>query len=694
MGFASPQHHRSAAPIALLALVTYLFFAGEAGAQAAPDVTRLSAEPDRIVVTVGTSTPFRVQAYDSQGREVEAPVRYAFPRVAVWVADGEVHGATAGEYEIVATAVVPPDYQGDPPSVRLHVTVRWPTISAVEITQADEGALYAGTTIRHSATARHGDGLIRPEPDIRWSTSDAAVATVDRFGYVTAHRSGSVSINAEAEGVPGTVRHTVRGLAKDARSGLRGPANARTGDVVVISSEIVGGGRRLADVPITWSYTVLPMRDDPHPRVAGRGTAAESRGAAAQVVNGRFVADLPGRYTVLAQAANLQARHNIEVVDRNVVQQLTVVGHARTTHVRSSDHHIFEGRDGRYYAIVGTWVANGGAYIWDVTDPANMFLTDSIMVDARTINDVKVSPDARYAVITREGASNRVNGAIILDLANPAHPVIATNYTDGLTGGVHNSWPTEDYLYVLSGGEKYLILDMKDIYNPRYVGEYNHPNSRIHDVIVHNGIAYSSEWNSGVVVVDVGNGGWGGSPENPVFITNYVTPGGATHTVWPYHQESTGRLLLFVTDEIMNRPGKSLPGGFDRFQYDPETGEGGRPPATSGYVHILDATNLENIHKIARFRVPEHGTHNPWVENDILYQAYFEGGVRVVDVSGELMGDLYSQGREIAAFKTNDPEGWIPNAPFVWSVTPYKGYIFASDGHSGLWALKLEPRKD
>jgi hypothetical protein len=160
--------------------------------------------------------------------------------------------------------------------------------------------------------------------------------------------------------------------------------------------------------------------------------------------------------------------------------------------------------------------------------------TDSIQVDARTVNDVKVSPDGRYAVMTREGASDRVNGLVILDLADPAHPVIAAEHSENLTGGVHNTWPENDYLYALSGGEKYVIVDVSDIYNPVNVGEYNHPNSRIHDVMVHDGIAFSAEWNNGIVVVDVGNGRWGGSPDNPVFITNYPTPGGRTHTVLPY----------------------------------------------------------------------------------------------------------------------------------------------------------------
>ena len=87
--------------------------------------------------------------------------------------------------------------------------------------------------------------------------------------------------------------------------------------------------------------------------------------------------------------------------------------------------------------------------------------------------------------------------------------------------------------------------------------------------------------------------------------------------------------------------------------------------------------------------MPEAGTHNIWVEDDILYVGYYAGGLRVVDVSGELMGDLYRQGREIAYFKSLDPEGFVPNAPLVWGAQPYKGNIFFVDGHSGLWAVRL-----
>jgi len=302
---------------------------------------------------------------------------------------------------------------------------------------------------------------------------------------------------------------------------------------------------------------------------------------------------------------------------------------------------------------------------------------------------VKVSPDGRYAALSREGNSTRANGPVLIDLADPTNPTIAGYVEDArITGGVHNMFATDDYLFALAGGDKYMIFDVRDIYQPRYVSEYNHPDSRIHDVWVYDGIAYSSEWGTGVVVVDVGNGRWGGTIENPVFVNNVPYPVGRTHAAFPYYQESTGKVYLFLGDEIMARGGAAWAGtGLNRIPQ-----QGGTPSVTDGYIHIIDFTDPENPKDVARYHVPEFGTHNLWVEDDVLYVAYYEGGVRAVDVSGELMGNLATQGREVAVFKAFDPSGYVANAPMAWGPQPHKGNLFFSDFNSGLWSIRIQPR--
>ncbi len=669
--------------LALLALALPL----QGQEDAAARVARLEAQPGGdISLMVGQSQPFQIIALDAAGEAVDVSVTVSAPRGALQVRRGQITALQAGTFEVVAVHSFGPDSGRAPLQLRVSVTVAWPAIERVEIS-ADRGRLYEGTTLRHSARAYHRDGSERPHAQIEWSTSDASVATVDRFGVVTAHGSGHVTVNAAAEGA-GTSRQfdvvPFPGVSIELEGG---PDEARTGDVVSYTAVVRDAdGRPVGDAPIEWSHAYLPPVDVKAPPAAG------------QIDAGKFVADLAGVFTIRASAGPLSARHTLDVTPRDAVRELEVVGHALQNTMRTTDFWVFEGVNGRDYVITGSKLANGHAYVFDVTDPGNPVKTDSIQVDARAVNDVKVSPDGRYATMTREGASNRQNGVVILDLADPAHPVIASEYKDhGLTGGVHNAFPTNTHVFALSNGDKYVILDVADLYNPTFAGEYDHPDSRLHDVWVHEGLAYSAEWDTGIVVVDVGDGRWGGSIENPKLVSTLRLTG-STHAVFPYVSQSTGKLYVFAGDERMNRAGLAWAGyprsmGSYADQYDPETGVGGIPLTTRGYIQVVDFSDPEHPEMVARYEVSEFGTHNIWVENDILYQAYYEGGFRAVDVSGELMGNLYTQDREVAVFKPATPAGYTPNATMVWSAMPFKGHVWFSDTNSGIWSVKMLPKE-
>jgi len=192
--------------------------------------------------------------------------------------------------------------------------------------------------------------------------------------------------------------------------------------------------------------------------------------------------------------------------------------------------------------------------------------------------------------------------------------------------------------------------------------------------------------------VDVGNGRWGGTIEEPVFVTNVPYPVGRTHAAFPYYQESTGKVYLFLGDEILTRRGNAFEGYGGNAAFDPETGQGGVQSPTDGYIHIIDFTDPMNPKDVARYHVPEFGTHNLWVEDDMLYVAYYEGGLRMVDVSGKLKGNLAEQGREVAVFKAFDPSGYMANQPQAWGPQPHKGHIFLADFNSGLWTIRLSPK--
>ncbi len=636
-------------------------------------VARLVAEPARVTIRAGESQAFKVTAYDAAGKVIpDAVVRVGGPRQAVAFTGGQVRAFRAGSYTATATAA---GAGGQPITLDIPVIVSWPALSKIEIT-ADSGALYTGVALGHRARGLHADGSERFGMTSTWRSSADDVASVDRFGTVTAIKPGSVTITAEAEGV--TASKAYRIAANPVASiaiGIKDDV-IRTGDVVRLNATARNAaGAPVTDAQIIWSYSYLP--DDTTVAPGGPGI----------IDWGRFTANAPGRFTLMASSGNTIARKVIEVKPRDVVRRITVTGRGPVTTTATSDLWPWKGLDGRDYCLVGTWGGDGYALIFDITDMDNIVKTDSIKIDARTINDVTVSPDGRYGALSREGASNRINGVVILDLANPAHPKIASTFDQELTGGVHNMFATNDHLFAISGGQKYVIIDVKDITKPKYVSEYQHPNARIHDLWVNDGIAYSAQGGIGAVIVDVGNGKYGGTIEKPKLIN--VFPINSGHEIYPYFQKATGRTYLFLGDEEMNREGRVWEGT----NYRSTLGSAGGIAQTSGgYVHIVDATDPMNMRKVGRYHLEDYGAHDIIVEDDVLYQAYYDGGVRIVDVSGELMGNIAEQRREIAVFKPMDPKAFTANAPFVMNAMPWKGRVLFTDFNSGLWAAKLEPK--
>ncbi|HKK94350.1 MAG TPA: hypothetical protein VJ925_13025, partial [Longimicrobiales bacterium] len=512
-----------------------LLFAVAASSVTAQEPARLIATPADVTLAVGESIELDVTAAAADGSLIDdAVVTVAAPRGALAYQNGTLSAISVGEHEVIAT--LSRGANTDPLTLRIPVTVTWPAITRIVVTPLDADVrLYTGTQRFYRATALHADGTERPDPDLTWTVTDPAVATVNDFGHVRGVGAGTTSLEVRAGDAVTTARLTVDDLPEGALVLDERPHDGpiRTGDVLTFDALYRADGSVLGDVPVVWTAT----------RVAEPFEYAGAP-AGAQVRGGRFVADVPGTYQVMAAVGSHTVDKVFEVEPRDVVEEVEVTGHAPNAGYRVTDLWIFEGVDGRDYAMTGSKVADGHAYFYDVTDPGNIVKYDSIQVNGRTVNDVKVSPDGRYGVISREGASDRRNGIVIVDLADPRSPTIASIYDEGLTGGVHNIFATDDHLFALSAGDKYVILDVTDIYEPTFVSEYDHPDSRLHDVWVHDGIAYSSEWGNGVVVVDVGNGRWGGTIENPVFVTNYVLPTGRTHAAFPYYSESADKVYI------------------------------------------------------------------------------------------------------------------------------------------------------
>lgn len=647
--------------VIMCALVLVLSFRSHAQAQQSN--FKIQIEPENPEMNVGQQLQLKATVVDSLGNiQPDSVIFFSRNSRAVSVSSGGILQANEpGDVQIIAYK--PPQGENARVVHRFQVKVPFPPLEKITFSDMPD-KIYAGTTFPLSLQVFDVSGFERKDITVESvETSDADVADITALGYVRAKSPGNFTITASYKDVKQTWQGTVEENPVEAIELSSEKIRARTGDVINFTAVSQDKeGNVVEDAPVTFTFTALSVEE------TGAGSSALIKN------DGRFVANNPGTYVIIAKNGGTVAQQIVEISQRNVQRDIEVVGHGRVSEVNTSDLWIWEGVDGRDYAVTGTWGANGEAYFWDVNDPENMSIIDTVTVDARTVNDVKVSEDGRIAVITREGASDRKNGLVILDVTNPAEVEIISRFDDGLTGGVHNVFIYEDHIYAINNGRRYDIINIEDPANPYRVSrfELDTLGHSVHDVWVVDGIAYSSNWDDGVVAVDVGSdmsgelGGAGGSPENPKMLGSYTYPSGWNHAAFPFKSESTGDFYIVAGDE-------AFPGG---------------EPA--GWIHFFKLNSWGDSEEVARYEVPEAGTHNFWIENDTLYIAYYQGGLRVVDISGELLGDLYEQGREIARYLPKDPSGFQANAPMAWGPQPYKGYIFVSDMNSGLWALKLK----
>ena len=574
---------------------------------------------------------------------------------------GEIKANKPGLHEVVAVC-----YGKDRKRVSktYQVNVKYPKVKEIKIS-LNTDKVYTGTYLPISYEVIDEMGFVRDNVNFSLKSSNN-ILSIDPINNIKAIEEGSTTLEASFEGISGILEIDVieNPVAKiDLTSNLN---QLRTGDVVQFKAKAYDKkGRLVTDVPFEYSF---------------KGKSFDVSNSASGLIDndGRFVADVAGNYLVTVSVGNVTNSQALNIYERNIKRDVVKVGTGLVNDKHTSDFWVFEGVDGRDYAVTGTWGADGTSYFWDVTDPANILKIDSVQVDARTVNDVKVSEDGKICIISREGASNRKNGIIIIDVSNPYDVKIIAEYTKNLTGGVHNLFIYQNHVYALSAGRKYYILNIEDPKNPEEVGmfELGKEGQAIHDVWIEDGIAYSSNWRDGVYLVDVGNGIAGGSPSNPVAFGNYSYASGAHHATYPFKSKSTGKFYTVLGDEI-------FPKGIDV----------NSPNETAGFLHFVDFSDVDNPKEVARYELPGHGSHNYWIEDDILYVAMYSGGIRIVDISGDLMGDLFKQGREIGYILPGNKDGFIPFATMAWGAQLYKGYVFYSDWNSGIGSAKVMPVK-
>ncbi|MEZ4359088.1 MAG: hypothetical protein R3B48_02835 [Kofleriaceae bacterium] len=302
-----------------------------------------------------------------------------------------------------------------------------------------------------------------------------------------------------------------------------------------------------------------------------------------------------------------------------------------------------------------------GLRIVDVTDPAAMRPLGHVGVefpDREIYNDVKVvdgPAGRRYALM----ASN-VSGAVVIDVTDPAAPVLVGHFGGDIDGG-----PSNVHTLAVDGGRAYLantssglvIYDITDPRAPTPLGRFSHPSGRgyLHDLHVVGDLATLNWWDAGMAIVDVS------APATPRLVGTFEDYGQVTsHSSWILQLGS--RKIALHGDE----------------QY------GAR-------LHVVDVT--EGSPTFAR-SLGSWGTrdevsiHNVMALGDLAIIAYYQDGVRVVDVSNPAAPAL------VAWFNTwRGPEtdgGSFFDAVVGVDVDAATRTVYVADIRRGLLALRLE----
>ncbi|MCU4752800.1 hypothetical protein OB919_12575 [Halobacteria archaeon AArc-curdl1] len=318
------------------------------------------------------------------------------------------------------------------------------------------------------------------------------------------------------------------------------------------------------------------------------------------------------------------------------------------------------------------------------------------------ILDVKVSEERLVVPGPANPAPNQFNGFVCYDVSDPANPVqlgepYETDYH------IHNCFLEGERLYLVANdleGNPLTILDVggdepEEIgrwslldYEPGW-GEVDPFLYYLHDVYVHDGIAYLAYWNAGTYLLDVSD------PADPEYISHVA--------------ETTLEEQREIPDGSVNDYYIGLPGN-DHYSAVDETGtimavgreawETGAPEADRpGGIDIYDVSDPSEPTKTASIEPPEtpdatYGSgkwttaHNFELRDGWLYASWYRGGVTIHDLA------VLEEPEEITAWR--DPSVaafWTarvaqPGETFVASSTPI---IPTANTEGALYVFPSEP---
>lgn len=404
--------------------------------------------------------------------------------------------------------------------------------------------------------------------------------------------------------------------------------------------------------------------------------------------------------------------------------------HDLAFHMKQLDHHPLGGNvaksSGAHVVdIRGDWLfvgaygleadVTGGVYIFNIEDPEHPQFTGHFPMVGAVGGDrsMEATADADWVVLGTEAinCANHVNpflpGLYLIDASDKTRPIISdyipTPNPDapGATGihsvGVHNV-DGQDYAVVLGLSENILRIN-KEAGKFEAVGHVSisHDLAFANDPLLEKPILYVANVKD-LQIYDFSD------PANLEHLGAWTPPDNKNHYVHAVSMDLVeGRRILALESENW----QDLPSP----------------------LWVLDATDFGAIQHVSTWTNPGQApanagrtdtgslafsTHNPRMEDGIIYLSHYHGGVWILDVrtmdkvhEPEIMGYYlphednggYKPGNKNSALPINPPpEGYplcfggfsINEAPNVMDLEVRDGIIYAADIHTGLYTLTYD----
>jgi hypothetical protein len=345
-------------------------------------------------------------------------------------------------------------------------------------------------------------------------------------------------------------------------------------------------------------------------------------------------------------------------------------------------------------AVVGHMEPPYATTLIDVADPARPRILARIPVRPGTHSHKARLCGNILAINVEQYGGDGTAGLALYEVSDPRHPRETAFYRmGGLSSGgtgVHRFQMDCERRLIYAGGSAdgfqgnfVLIIDIDDPARPREVGRWWMPGQRLaaeeknastgaahrtHHPLRLGDRLYVSLWYEGFAILDISD------PARPRLVSHVADrpAGGApTHTALPVGHRIMGRNWLVVFDEEIG---------------------GGKP---SAHMRLYDITDERHPALAATFQVPpdpsgktggRFGAHQPheFVGTDnLVYAAWFSGGLRVIDISNP--------------YKPKEVGHYIPSpergARFAESNDVFvdgRGIIYLIDRASGLDILQRQ----